>query len=142
MVPGPAPTLLDLIMAGGCLGFLLIALLVFGLPISLLVLARAKRRKTAILVPTVLSALAVLLAATSVLVGYAGMRAHVAAIEAEGGVVSPAEIADAAGLIWFTGGQGGVVCLVLLCAVGLAVITKRDRESETPAAPESTPPPA
>lgn len=132
---GPTPTLLDLIMAGGALGFCNLALLLAGIPVCLVVLAIARRRKTAIIVPAVFSGLAFLIGATAAIWGYSIVRGAVANAEAAGQVVSQAEINESMSLIWFTIGQHTVICLGFLCMVGLAVFLKRDREPADGAGP-------
>jgi len=123
-----APSLLDLIMAGGALGFCNLFLLLIGLPICLIVFARAAKRRTVITVAAVFSALTFLQGALAIAWGNARTQEMIAAAEAAGRPALQAEIDDAMHLMWFSAGQHAVVCGAFLCAVMIAVVLKRDRE--------------
>jgi len=125
--PGPyAYSLLDLIMAGGCLGLCTLSWVPIGIIASLVALRTAQWRRTAILVPAVFSALALFTATSGVAYGYFMVNQKIAEMEATGGHVSEAERADAYFLLWSTGVQGAVVCGILLAMLLLAILVKRD----------------
>jgi hypothetical protein len=129
--PGPTTyTLLDLIMAGGCLGLCTLALLPIGVAAGLLALWKTQRRRTAILVPSVFAGLALLTSTLGVVSGYVFMSQKIAVIEAAGDYVSEADRADGHFLLWSTGIQGAIVCAILLGMVMLALLVKRDRDPD------------
>ncbi|MHC5019265.1 MAG: hypothetical protein ACYTGX_03955 [Planctomycetota bacterium] len=131
MQPTPTSyTLLDLIMAGGCLGLCTWLLLPLGVVASLVALKRARRRRTAILIPAIFSGLALLTSTSGVALGYITVNQKIAVVEQGGGWVSDAERADAAFLLWSAGIQGAIVCAILLGLLMLAVLTKRDRDAD------------
>jgi hypothetical protein len=127
----PAPysyTLLDLIMAGGCLGLCTWLLLPIGVTASLVALKRARRRRTAILVPAIFSGLVLLTSTSGVALGYITVKQKIAVVEAGGGWISEGEWADVRFLLWSAGIQGAIVCAIMLGMLMLAVLTKRDRD--------------
>ncbi len=130
MAPYPSPSLLDLILAGGALGLCNLFLLLVGMPISILLIVLAKRRRPAIVVPAVCAGLTFVIGVAALTLGYVQLNAHLTALGAAGEIVSQAEIDDSLALIWFTTGQNALVCVAFACVLVAAIFLKRDRRPE------------
>ena len=130
--PGPrALTLFDTLMAGGCIGFLVLATTLLGLLLGLVFLLVFKRRG-AIIATAVLSVVPIALGLLGTAYGFMIANAKVAEIEAQGGAVSPAELAESHQFALITTWMGLGGSTLLLGYVLAAVLLKR--RPEPPAA--------
>lgn len=126
--PGPPPgpravSLLDTLLAGGCIGLLVIACTVLGLVLAAVFLIVFKRRG-AILGIALLSVPPIALGLLGTAWAFFIMHQHVARFEAEGASPDPAEIADSRALAMLTTWEGLVGSGLILLFVLLAALVK------------------